>query len=434
MWRKFEVNAQGHLVLGGCNAVSLAQQYGTPVYIMEEDTIRKICRGFTDAIKRSGIDGMVCYASKAFTNKAMCRLVQSEGMGLDCVSGGEFYTAIQAGFPAENIYLHGNNKGEDEIAMALEHGVGRIVVDALDEIGIISRLAQEKGRRASISLRVKPGIEAHTHEYIETGKEDSKFGLGIRDGMAMEAVKICAAMPNIDLVGLHCHIGSQIFSHKPFEKAAEVMCSLASEIRKLFSIEIREINFGGGYGIHYIDADKPMDPGDYVELLVAALKKECTRRGLAFPRLVIEPGRSIVGEAGTTLYTIGAIKELKGIRKYVSVDGGMADNPRTALYQAKYTAVIANKAGRQADDLVSIAGKCCESGDMLIWDTHLQTPVRGDILAIFSTGAYNYSMASNYNRLGVPPVVLVKDGKSALMVKRQTHEDVARNDVFPDWL
>ncbi|MDP2891731.1 MAG: diaminopimelate decarboxylase, partial [Bacillota bacterium] len=273
-----------------------------------------------------------------------------------------------------------------------------------------------------------------THEYIETGREDSKFGLGIRDGMAMEAVRLAAFAKNVELIGLHCHIGSQIFSYKPFQRAAEVMVGFAAEIKRACKIEIKEINFGGGYGIHYVDADKPKSPRQYVEMLVSALKLECRKLKLQLPRLVIEPGRSIVGEAGTTLYTVGAVKDLKGIRKYVSVDGGMADNPRTALYQAKYTAVIANKAGKKADELVSVAGKCCESGDMLIWEAHIQKPQRGDILAIFSTGAYNYSMASNYNRLRVPAVALVRGGKAALMVRRQSFEDLVRNDLMPGWL
>ncbi|MHB1315374.1 MAG: diaminopimelate decarboxylase [Christensenellales bacterium] len=423
MMQGFTVNQKGNLQIGGCDAVELAMQYGTPLYVMDENKIRSMCRAFREAL---GPDGLALYAGKAFANIAMFQLIDQEGLGLDVVSDGELYTAMKAGFPGSRIYMHGNNKTETEIRMAVKYGVDRIVADYKEEIVLIDRIAKEENMVADISLRVRPGIEAHTHDYILTGKEDSKFGIGRHE--LTEVVRKIKELPNIRLKGMHCHIGSQIFELEPFAEAAAVLTGLMLQIKTEVQLELEDVDFGGGFGIVYTSADHPLLPGEYVQAMRDALQKACLEKGLKMPKLVIEPGRSIVGEAGVTLYHVGAIKDIPNVRRYISVDGGMADNPRQALYQAKYSAVIANKAVQPAGEVVSVAGKCCESGDMLIWDAKLQSPAAGDILAVFSTGAYNYSMASNYNRLRVPAVVFVKEGKSRVVVRRQSYEDLVRND------
>ncbi len=429
-----EVNEKGHLVFGGCDTVKLANTFGTPLYVMDEDYIRDRCRGYVKALKDNGLEGMAVYASKAFLNMAMVRIIAEEGMGLDVVSGGELYTAYKAGFDLAKVFFHGNNKTPEEIAFAVEHGVGRIVIDHFAEIDMVEDIAKKRGKHVNALIRVKPGVDAHTHHYIQTGKQDSKFGFGISDGQAMEAAKWVMASKHIQLVGLHCHIGSQIFELKPFGLTAEIMEDFRLALFEETGELMEEINFGGGYGIHYTDADHPLDPLEYIKEIADALKARFAEHGLALPRFIVEPGRSIVGEAGITLYTLGSIKDIPGIRTYVSVDGGMGDNPRPALYQAKYEAVVANKAKAEAVRKVTVAGRCCESGDMLIHDIALPEIEVGDILAVFSTGAYNYSMASNYNRLPVPAVVLAKDGRAELMVRRQTYDDLLHYDEMPSWL
>ena len=421
----FSVNEKGNLQIGGCDAVELAKQYGTPLYVMDENKVRSMCRAYKEAL---GSFGLAIYAGKAFANIAMYQLVEQEGLGLDVVSDGELYTAMKAGFPADKIFMHGNNKTDTEIRMAVQYGVGRLVVDYCEEIERIDKIAGQENKVVNVLLRVRPGIEAHTHEYILTGNEDSKFGIGKHE--LLDAVRKAYHSSNIRLKGIQCHIGSQIFELEPFSQAADVMTDLLLQIKKEIGEDLEELDFGGGFGIVYTSADHPLLPGEYVKALYVALKKACDDKKLKVPKLIIEPGRSVVGEAGVTLYQVGAIKEIPGIRKYISVDGGMSDNPRQALYQAKYSAVIANKAGQEANEIVSVAGKCCESGDMLIWDIALQNPCRGDILAVFSTGAYNYSMASNYNRLTVPAVIFVKDGKAEIAVKRQSYEDLIKNDCI----
>ena len=433
-WREFEVNSQGHLMIDNIDAVELAKEYGTPLYVMEENKIRQICRGYTKTLQESGMDGMVLYASKAFLTTAMCKIIESEGMGLDVVSAGELYTALHANFPTEKLYLHGNNKTEKELTMAVEAGLGAIVIDGLPEMDKIQALAQKAGKIQRVLLRIKPGIDAHTHDYIKTAKVDSKFGFGLKDGTADDAVKKLMSLSNLELAGLHCHIGSQIFETQPFADAVDILLDYACKIMEDYRCSISEINVGGGYGIHYLKEDDPLLPQQYAEVILKKIREGCVQRGIGKMRVVIEPGRSVVGEAGTTLYTIGTIKEIPGIRTYVSVDGGMTDNPRPALYQAKYTAAIINKANKEADACVSIAGRCCESGDMLIWDIKLPKAEPGDILAVFSTGAYNYSMASNYNKVPHAAVVLVKDGKSDLIVRRQTLQQLVQNDEIPSWL
>lgn len=425
-----QINEQGHLSIGGCDTVQLAEQFGTPLYVMDENQIRSNCRRYQSSFEKHYQGrGMTVYASKAFNCKAICRIIEEEGLGLDVASGGELYTAIQAGFPAERIHFHGNNKTEQEIRLALEYEIGHFIADNLTELQTIDRLAKEAGKVAHVSLRVKPGIDAHTHSFIQTGQIDSKFGFALETGEAMEAVEAALKYQNIDLKGVHCHIGSQIFESSPFVLAAEVMLQFIADIKAKTGIEIEELNLGGGFGIHYAKDDAPLPYDQYMELVSTAVFRKCEELDLKVPFIFIEPGRSMVGEAGITLYHIGGIKHIPDIRTYVSVDGGMTDNPRYILYQAKYTALIANKANQPAETKVTIAGKCCESGDLIQEDAMIQEPQVGDILAVLSTGAYNYSMASNYNRNPRPAVVMVKDGNPRVVIRRESYEDLIRNDL-----
>lgn len=423
-----------HLYIGGCDTVELAKEYGTPLYVMDEGYIRKIGGEYLAALREEGVTGKVLFASKAFSAVGMYKLAADIGLGLDVVSSGELYTAVQADFPREKIVMHGNNKTEEDIAFAVREKIGCIVLDNPAEVDMVEQAAAKAGVIMNVSLRIKPGVEAHTHEYIKTGTMDSKFGLGISDGTAMPVIGDILTKPHLHFRGFHCHIGSQIFELDAFLLAVDILTDFAVEVLNQTGYTIEEINFGGGFGITYTPDDQPLPPKAYLQATIQRLKKQCAKTGFPLPEVAIEPGRSIVGESGITLYTVGMIKDIPGIRKYISVDGGMTDNPRYALYQARYDATVANKADMPKGDRVTVAGRCCESGDRLIDDIDLQNPQTGDILAVFSTGAYNYSMASNYNRLPTPAVVLVKDGKSALLVKRQTLEDLTRNDVVPEWL
>lgn len=429
-----KINENNHLEIGGCDTVELAKEFGTPLYVMDEALIRQVCRGYNQAFGAPSRDALVLYASKAFLTQAMVRLIDEEGLGLDVVSGGELYTALQAGFPTEKIYFHGNNKTPQELEFALEANIGRFVVDNLYELELLNQLAGEKGKKANILIRITPGIEAHTHEYIKTGQIDSKFGQVLSNGQAMTAIKEATTKENIQLVGIHCHIGSQIFELTSYEGAAEVMMDFVADIKKETGVELEELNLGGGFGIYYTEADEPASMEIYADLVKKGVAKKADEHGLKTPKIIVEPGRSVVGNAGTTLYTIGSIKEIPGIRKYVAVDGGMTDNMRPALYQAKYQAMVANKANEQVEETVSIAGKCCESGDMLIWDLKVPQVESGDILAVATTGAYGYSMSNNYNRIGRPAVVFVNEGKADLVVARETYADIVRNDIIPERL
>ncbi len=424
------VNEKGHLTIGGCDTVELAKEYGTPVYVMSEDEIRQTCRMYQDSINEYYHGrGLVCYASKAFCCKEMHRIVKEEGLGIDVVSGGELYTAMQVNFPPEKIQFHGNNKTEAEIKMALDYNVGHFIVDNISELDTIDRLAKEAGKKANVSLRIKPGIDAHTHQFIMTGQIDSKFGFALETGEAFEAVKAAAKYENIHLRGLHNHIGSQIFDVRPFIAAAEVMLDFIAQLKNEAGILIEDLNLGGGFGIKYLETDRRVPYGDYMKEVSAAIFRKCEELQIDVPYIYMEPGRSIVGEAGVTLYTVGAIKNIPNIRTYVSVDGGMCDNPRYILYQADYTIMVANKADQPADFKATIAGKCCESGDLIQEYTKIQKPEVGDILAVLSTGAYNYSMSSHYNRTPKPPVVMVKDGQARVIVRGETFEDLVRFDV-----
>ena len=430
-----KVNQKGHLEIGGADTVELAEKFGTPLYVMDEQYIRDMCRIYRNTIAAEyGGNGLVLYASKAFSCTAVYRIVASEKVGIDVVSGGELFTAIKAGFPAENICMHGNNKQAGELRMALDYGVGRIVVDSESELELLNDLCAERNTVQTILLRINPGVEAHTHHFIQTAKTDSKFGFSISDGSAETITMRALQKKHLKLEGYHCHIGSQIFEKQSFALAAEKMVAFMAAMRDKYSFEASALNMGGGYGIWYTDEDKRIareEYADYLRAVFNSIRHKTAEYGLKEPFLMIEPGRSIVGEAGITLYTVGAIKDIPGVKKYVAVDGGMFDNPRYALYQAKYTAVLANRAEEKPAEIVSIAGKCCESGDIICANVALPKAEKGDILAVLSTGAYNYSMASNYNRNPVPPVILVKDGRADYIVKPQSYEDLLRNDVVP---
>ena len=425
------VNSSGELTIGGISTVALAAEFGTPLYVMDEDVIRENCRKYKNSIdKFYSNNSIALYASKAFCCKSICKIVDSEGMGLDVVSGGELYTAISANFPAEKIVFHGNNKTTAELSLALEYGVHRIVVDNLTELHTLNGLAQKLGKNADIMLRIKPGVDAHTHNFIRTGQIDSKFGFALETSEAFNAIKEAISLKNISMKCLHCHIGSQIFELDPFELAAKIMLSLMAKVKQELGYEIPELNLGGGFGIKYLSEDRAIEYEKYMETISKVVHSECERLNLSAPRIFLEPGRSIVGPAGITLYTVGAVKVIPNIRTYVSIDGGMSDNPRYALYKAKYSACIANKASLPFSETVTIAGKCCESGDLIGEGVPLQKAEPGDILAVFSTGAYNYSMASNYNRIPRPPVVMVKNGTARVVIKRESYEDLIKNDLL----
>lgn len=424
------VNEKGHLTIGGCDTIELAKEFGTPLYVLDENTIRNTCKSFVNSIANyyDG-NGLPLYASKALSCKALVQLANSENMGLDVVSGGEIYTAMQAKFPPEKIQFHGNNKTETELNMALDYNIGKIVVDNLYELELLNRLAKEKGKVVNISMRIKPGIDAHTHNFIMTGQIDSKFGFALETGEAMEAVKKTFEFENVELTELHCHIGSQIFDIDPFVSAAEVMMDFIGDIKKQTGHVVSELNLGGGFGIMYTKEDNPTAYDNYMNAVSKAVISKAKEYDIPVPYIYIEPGRSIVGEAGITLYTVGGRKEIPNVRTYVSVDGGMTDNIRYALYESAYTVVNASKADKTPNEKVTVAGKCCESGDLIQKDAEVADVQVGDTLAVLSTGAYNYSMASNYNRNLKPAMVMVKDGKARLIVKRETYDSLLANDL-----
>lgn len=426
-----KINVQGHLEIGGVDATDLKEQFGTPLYVVDEQLVRERCREYMEAFRASGLGFQVAYASKAFCVMAMCALAAEEGLSLDVVSDGELFTALQAGFPAERIHFHGNNKTLEEIEMALDAEIGCFVVDNFNELHLLQAVAADKNRKVNILLRVTPGVEAHTHEYISTGQTDSKFGFDIGNGTAFEAIDLASKQSNLVLLGVHSHIGSQIFEVEGFQMAVQRVAEFAASVYERLNVAFKVVNLGGGFGIRYIDGDTPLEVAQYVKAITDAVKNHFAQIGYAVPEIWVEPGRSIVGEAGTTLYTVGTSKDIPGVRKYVAVDGGMTDNPRPALYESKYEAVLANRANEAAQETVSVAGKCCESGDMLIWDLDLPKVESGDLLAVACTGAYNYSMASNYNRIRRPAVVFVKDGQGDVVVRRETYQDIIQNDLVP---
>ncbi len=426
-----KINGKGHLEIGGCDATDLVQTFGTPLYVVDETLVRKQCSEYMEAFRASGLQFQVAYASKAFCVMAMCKLAEEEGLSLDVVSDGELFTALQAGFPAERIHFHGNNKTPEEISMAIDAGIGCFVIDNFVEMHLVNQIGAEKGVKVKALFRVTPGVEAHTHEYISTGQQDSKFGFDITNGSAARAFAEAKELANIEILGVHSHIGSQIFEVEGFQMAVQRVADFSQAIREQQGITFTVVNLGGGFGIRYIDGHTPLPISQYVKAITDAVKTYFAANEYPVPQIWVEPGRSIVGEAGTTLYTVGTVKEIPGIRKYVAVDGGMTDNPRPALYQSKYEAILANRATEQSEETVSIAGKCCESGDMLIWDLALPKVNIGDVLAVSCTGAYNYAMASNYNRIRRPAVVFVRNGEADVVVKRESFQDIVANDLIP---
>ncbi|MBZ2174484.1 diaminopimelate decarboxylase [Schnuerera sp. xch1] len=419
----------GNLVFEGCDTVELAKKYGTPLYVISEDYIVDRCREIREDFLDKYEKTMAVYASKAFLIKEMARIIKREGLGMDVVSGGELYTAIQVDFPMDKIVFHGNNKSLYEIEMAIKNDVGRIVVDNITELDLIERTASKYNKISSVLFRITPGVDAHTHKYIQTGQVDSKFGIPLNEDIINIAVKKAINLDHVKLLGFHFHIGSQLYENRGYILAIRKIAYLMKQLKEQLGFITKELNTGGGYGIQY-SGDESRKPIKYfTDAIMSELENECKKSGFERPLVIIEPGRWIVGEAGITLYTIGSIKEIPGVRTYVGVDGGMPDNPRPSLYEAKYEGIIANKVGEKLINTVTIAGKCCESGDILIQDLKVPKIESGDVLAVFSTGAYNYSMASNYNRLPKPAVVMVSQGEYRLMVKRETYEDIMRNEL-----
>ncbi|ANU22970.1 diaminopimelate decarboxylase [Planococcus donghaensis] len=423
------INDQGHLTIGGTDSVELAKKYGTPLYVYDIQLFRDRARAFQETFEKAGIGYQVAYASKAFSTIGIYQVAAEEKLSLDVVSAGELYTAVKAGFPVEKIHFHGNNKSVEELQMAFEVGIGCIVVDNFYEIELLKKLSEQLAQPMNILLRVTPGIEAHTHDYITTGQEDSKFGFDLKNGQADRAFEQTFDHNYLNLLGLHCHIGSQIFDTGAFQLASEKLMQKMASWKEQFNYTCPVLNLGGGFGIRYTEEDTPLEPAVYVEQMIETVKLTANASGYPIPEIWIEPGRSLIGDAGTTLYTIGSTKEVPGTRKYAAVDGGMSDNIRPALYGAKYSSVIANNADASLTEQYTIAGKCCESGDKLIEQAELPAVVAGDILGIFCTGAYGYSMASNYNRIARPAVVFVENGVSQLVVKRETNDDLIKQDL-----
>lgn len=427
--RTIETNEKGNYLFGGVDTIYLAEKYGTPLYVYDVTKIRENCRAFVNPFKKHEVKAQVAYASKAFSSVAIVQVIKQEGLSLDVVSEGELHTALKADFPPEKIHMHGNNKSIAELEMAVDNEIGCIVIDNFHEIELLENILAEKDKRMNVLIRVTPGIESETHQYIMTGNEDSKFGFSLHNGQADEAFKRLFNHPHIHFKGIHCHIGSQIFGTKGFIKAIEVLFNKIAEWKDAYNYTPAVMNFGGGFGIQYTKEDEPLPYESYVEAIISSTKDHVKALNIPMPEIWLEPGRSIVGNAGITLYRIGSSKDIPGIRKYVSVDGGMADNLRPALYNANYDAVVANKPNLPLTETVSIAGKCCESGDMLIWDLQVPSIEAGDVLAMFATGAYGYSMASHYNRLPNAAVVFIENGEDKLVIRRETYEDVVKNDL-----
>ncbi len=423
-----EVDSQGELILGGCKASDLAAEYGTPVYVLDEHTLRARCRSFIDEFRKIYPATSVSYACKAYINPILAKLFLEEGMGFDVVSGGELATTVSAGIPMDEVYFHGNNKTPQELEEALEHSIGWVVVDSFHEIELLDRLAGEAGKTQNILIRVSPGVDPHTHEYTTTGILDSKFGFSIQTGHAAEAIRLGLAAKNLNLRGLHFHLGSPIFELEPYRVAVDLVLRFAAQFREE-GLELQRFSPGGGFAISYKREDEPPAVSDYAEAIISTMTETCQDLGMELPSLVIEPGRAIIGPAGVALYRVGAIKDVPGVRKFVSVDGGMGDNIRPALYQAEYEVLAANKANQELVEKVTIAGKYCESGDLLATDVMLPKLEAGDLLAIPAAGAYCPSMASTYNMNPKPPMVLVKDGKSRLIRRRETYQDLLHLDL-----
>lgn len=421
-----------HLYWDGCDTVTLAEKYGTPLYVISQTAVENECRTLQKDFIQKYENVRVVYASKAFNTLAMLKIVEKEGLGIDVVSGGELYTAIVADFPAEKIEFNGNNKSEEELSMALAYGVGRIIVDGIQELDKVITLCQQKKKKAKILFRITPEVDVSTHRYISTGQKDSKFGIPLDRKILIPLIEKAVAAPEIEFYGIHFHIGSQLSDNTTHLKAAQIVLDLVKEIKDKLDFDIRELNYGGGFGVRYQPTDQRQPYHYFLDPLMALTMDYCRQHNLKRPAIVIEPGRSIVAEAGITLHTIGNIKTLPQIRKYAAIDGGMTDNIRPGLYQATYSGMLANKAGLAAEEKITIAGKACESTDILIKDISLPQVEAGDIFASFTTGAYGFSMASNYNKLALPAVVLVDKGHSHVIVKRQSYAQMIQNEELPE--
>ena len=423
-----QINAAGHLTIGGCDAVDLAHRFGTPLVVYDVQQIRNQIRAFKQVFEENSVDYAVSYASKAFSAIAMYQVVAAEGAHVDVVSGGELYTAIKAGFPMANVSFHGNNKSREELEMAIDHHVGTIMIDNFHEIELLADVLEEHDTHVDVMLRITPGISAHTNKYIQTGQVDSKFGFDLQSGQADEALAKVLENPRMQMKGLHAHIGSQIFELAGFEGVAKKLVEVAAHWQEKFNYQAAVINVGGGFGIRYVKDDTPLAPEEFVAAIIKAIKTEIKETNLAMPEIWIEPGRSIAGPAGYNLYTVGSRKDVPGLKPYVTVDGGMGDNIRPALYEAQYETVLANNPRAELVEHVRVAGKYCESGDILSQNQALPATKPGDVLAMLDTGAYGYSMASNYNRNPRPAVVFAEKGTAQVVIKRETYDDLIHLD------
>ena len=429
--QNLSVNSDGHLCFAGVDTVGLAAKYGTPLYVMDEDRIRDRCRTYLGAMREAfGEAALPLYAGKAAAFRHIYRVMREEGMGIDVVSPGEIYAAASVGFPMERAYFHGNNKTDEDIAYAIGQGVGRFVVDNREELDALNRIAGEKRIRQKILLRLTPGIDPHTYAAVATGMVDSKFGVAIETGQAAELTAYALALPNLSLEGFHCHVGSQVFDSDVYLRACAIMLEFAAAMKAEHGYVMRELDLGGGYGVRYLDSDPEIDIAANIRQVGEALRAQCAALGLPVPAVRMEPGRSIVADAGLTLYTVGTFKQIPGYKNYVSVDGGMTDNPRFALYRSPYTVYIANRMNEKAALRASVVGRCCESGDILQENVPVpDTVTRGDIAAVLTTGAYNYAMSSTYNRIPRPAMVMLRDGEDKLVVRRESYEDLCRNEL-----
>ena len=430
-------NQKNHLEIAGCDIVQLAEEFGTPLYVYDEALLRSNIKDYQKRLKELHPDSTIAYAGKAFLCSAMCRLLDQESMWLDVVSGGEYYVARESGFPTERLLFHGNNKSPQERELVLKNGIGRWVIDSEWELALLNKEAKNYLHgKLPVFFRITPGIDPHTHAYITTGKVDSKFGLTLVDGIAQRVIRQALSYENLDVKGLHCHIGSQIDSLEPFINTIKAMVRFMDSFKEQNNFVFSELDLGGGLGVPYLEEQKGKFPSvqEYVEAIAKTLQEECEKYQYPLPKLFIEPGRSIVNNAGNTVYTVGTIKEIPGIKKYIAVDGGMTDNPRPILYDARYQAIIANRVNQGSPEMVSVVGKCCESGDVVIQQTETISVQNGDILVVEGTGAYNYSMASNYNLIPRPGVVFIRDEKPYLVVRHEGWYDLVRRDILPEYL
>ena len=424
------INEKGHLTFAGYDTVDLAKKYGTPLYLMDEDKIREHIREYKKAFSEFfPLGSNPEFASKSFSCKQIYRIMAEEGMNIDVVSPGEIYTAASVGFPMEKSFFHGNNKSDSDIQFAIDNKVGYFVADSMDELIALNKIANQNGIIQKILLRITPGIDTHTHQKISTGNVDSKFGIAISTGQALKAVKNILKMENIKLCGFHCHIGSQIFESEPFKTAASLMLEFIKQIQDEFNYTAQMLNIGGGFGVRYLESHPEINYTEKIKEVATVINEQCTKLGISVPKIAMEPGRSIVADAGMTLYTIGSVKEITGYKNYVSIDGGMTDNPRYTLYESPYTVILASRANDEENFVATIAGRCCESGDIIQENVKLPKPQRNEILAVLTTGAYNYSMASNYNRIPRPPVIMLNKQGDYIAVKRETYNDICNLDV-----